>query len=247
MKLFDAHFHIIPPSYPLLENNNFLPEEFTIEDYHGQLEGIELIGGTVVSGSFQGYDTTYLTATLDQLNSNYYGVANIRPTITDPEIRELSKAGVVGVRFNLKRSGSEVINHMPYLSQKLFKEYGWHTELYLDSNDMKELSSTLTQLPKFSVDHLGLSESGLNELYKWVEKGSRVKASGFGRLDFDPLPVMQKIYAINPKALLFGTDLPSTRAPRPFEVEDIQLIAKNFSAEAQERIFHKNAKSWYGK
>ncbi len=33
MKIFDSHFHIINPDYPLIENNGFLPHKFTIEDY----------------------------------------------------------------------------------------------------------------------------------------------------------------------------------------------------------------------
>jgi len=65
----------------------------------------------------------------------------------------------------------------------------------MDSKDIKELSSTLYKLPMFSVDHLGLSKAGLNDLYKLVEMGTGVKATGFGRIDFDPLPVMKREYA----------------------------------------------------
>ena len=75
-----------------------------------------------------------------------------------------------------------------------------------------------------SVDHLGLSKEGLPNLLELVENGVRVKATGFGRIDFDPIYAMKEIYAINPDALMFGTDLPSTRAKRPFEFSDIDLI-----------------------
>ncbi len=33
MKIFDSHFHIIDPKYPLFENNGYLPPKFTIENY----------------------------------------------------------------------------------------------------------------------------------------------------------------------------------------------------------------------
>ncbi len=94
---------------------------------------------------------------------------------------------------------------------------------------------------------MGLSADGLEDLYYWVEKGVKIKATGFGRVDFNPLPVMKKIYEINPDALMFGTDLPSTRAKIPFNQAHVQLIEDNFSADAQEKIFFKNAHQWYHK
>ena len=38
---------------------------------------------------------------------------------------------------------------------------------------------------------------------------------------------------------MFGTDLPSTRAKRPFSEQDIELIQKHFDEETQEKIFIK--------
>ena len=247
MKIFDAHFHIINPDFPLVKNNGFMPPKFTIEDYNGRLKKVEVVGGTVVSGSFQAFDQEYLIDALDELGDDFYGVANIPYDMPDFELMRLNDAGIRAVRFNLKRGGSEKAEHLEYLSNKLCKEFGWHTELYMDSNDIKYLYSTLGKLPRFSIDHLGLSNSGLDDLYKLVEKGVRIKATGFGRLDFDPIPAMKKIYHINPEALMFGTDLPSTRARIPFSDNDFELIINNFTAIEQQNIFHHNAMKWYKK
>ncbi|WP_206367791.1 amidohydrolase family protein [Sphingobacterium chungjuense] len=149
------------------------------------------------------------------------------------------------MRFNVKRGGSEKIEHIEQLSNKLYEEYGWHTELYIDSKDLKELKPVLQSIPKFSIDHLGLSKEGLDDLYYWVDKGAKIKATGFGRINFDPIPTMKKIHQINPHALLFGTDLPSTRASVPFSEKDAQLVAENFSADDLELIMFKNAQAWY--
>ncbi len=247
MKIFDAHFHIINPEYPLVENNGYLPPEFTIEDYNNRLNTIEIIGGAIVSGSFQAFDQYYLLDALNKLEGNFYGVANIPFDMSDLALSRLDQAGIRAVRFNLKRGGSEKVEHLERLSNKLYNEYGWHTELYMDSKNIKELSSTLNRLPLFSIDHLGLSSSGLDDLYTLVEKGAKVKATGFGRIDFDPIPVMKKMYSINPEALMFGTDLPSTRAKIPFSEKDIDLITQNFSESEQEHLFYKNAVKWYRK
>lgn len=245
MKIFDAHFHIINPDYPLVANHGYLPPKFTIEDYGECTQSIKLLGGAVVSGSFQAFDQEYLIDVLNKLGDKYYGVANIPFDMAVAELERLDMAGVKAVRFNLKRGGPEQLGHLEYLSQKLHREFGWHTELYVDSQDIQELFPTLRKLPAFSIDHLGLNKAGMEELYKCVELGARVKATGFGRLDFDPVPVMKKIIEINPEALLFGTDLPSTRARVPFSRKDIDLIVENFSEADQKQIFYKNAQNWY--
>jgi predicted TIM-barrel fold metal-dependent hydrolase len=34
-RLFDAHFHIIDPRFPLIANRGYLPAAFTVADYVG--------------------------------------------------------------------------------------------------------------------------------------------------------------------------------------------------------------------
>lgn len=46
---------------------------------------------------------------------------------------------------------------------------------------------------------------------------------------------------------MFGTDLPSTRAPKRFTSEDIQLVQDTFDEAATNKIFYQNAKEWYRK
>lgn len=246
MKIFDSHFHIINPDFPLVENNGYLPPAFKVEDYQAFIKEHQVVGGAVVSGSFQAFDQHYLMDALKRLGGNFFGVANIPVNISDEEVEMLDKAGVVAVRFNIKRGGSEKPEHIEKLSNYLYEKLNWHTELYVDSKDLKDLKTVLANIPKFSIDHLGLSNEGLDDLYYWVEKGVKIKATGFGRIDFDPVPVMKQIYSINPDALMFGTDLPSTRAKVPFTEKDIQLIRDHFSGEEQKKIFFTNAAEWYG-
>ncbi|CAL2092879.1 amidohydrolase family protein [Tenacibaculum sp. 190524A02b] len=247
MKIFDSHFHIIDPKYPLFENNGFLPESFTIQDYQDRVNKINIVGGAIVSGSFQKFDQEYLVNSLKLLGNNFYGVANIPIDISSKEIKRLNSSNIVAIRINLKRGDSTRLKELIKLSNSLLDKYNWHTELYVDSKNLKQLNSTLKNIHKFSIDHLGLSKEGLSSLYFWVEKGVKVKATGFGRLNFNPLPVLSKIYNINPKALMFGTDLPSTRAKYPFSFKDIKIIRDNFTVSEQENIFYKNSIEWYNK
>jgi len=247
LKIFDSHFHIINPQFPLVENNGYLPPEFTVESYRTKVKDYEIVGGAIVSGSFQKFDQEYLLDSLKTFGKNYFGVANIPIGMRNSELEKLNGSNIRAVRFNLKRGGSERLQNMVELSNKLYDSYGWHTELYVDSKDLKELKTILEKIPKFSIDHLGLSQMGLKDLYYWAEKGVKIKATGFGRVDFNPITVMKKIYSINPDALMFGTDLPSTRAKQPFTDEHLIRIKENFSADQQKKILFQNAKDWYEK
>ena len=64
----------------------------------------------------------------------------------------------------------------------------------------------------------------------------RVKATGFGRVDFDVRSALTDLYAANPRSLMFGTDLPSTRAPRPYLDDDYTLVLETLGEERR-RMF----------
>ena len=243
--LFDSHFHIIDKRFPLIPNNGYLPDEFTCDDYLTRISDYDLCGGAIVSGSFQAFDQTYLIAALKNLGPKFVGVTQLPATTTDNEIIELNKVGVRALRFNLKRGGSENVAHIATMAHRIYDIVKWHIELYVDSAELPELYDTLIQLPSVSIDHLGLNKSGLPLLAKLVEKNIRVKATGFGRVDFDINKTLKDLYSINPHALLFGTDLPSTRAPTPYQDDDFLRVIDALGTTAATNIFSQNAIQFY--
>jgi len=244
-KYFDCHFHIIDKNFPVVPNQGFMPDAFTSEDYLERVKDIDLCGGAVVSGSFQELDQTYLFHALKVLGSTFVGVTQVPQTISDRELQELNDAGVRAVRFNVKRGGSEDIRHLENFARRVHKLVGWHTELYIDSTDAADLFDILVSLPAVSIDHIGLSKAGFPTLLKLAEKGVRVKATGFGRVDFDVGPALKDLYAANPKALMFGTDLPSTRAPRPYLDSDYTLVLESLGEDNAANVFYNNAIEFY--
>ena len=73
----------------------------------------------------------------------------------------------------------------------------------------------------------------------------RVKATGFGRVDFDVPTALRELYAANPACLMFGSDLPSTRAPRPYADKDFLLVVETLGDEAARAVFYDNAAKFY--
>lgn len=247
MKIFDAHFHIIDFDFPILENQGYTPPSYLVSDYKKKTNDLNIVGGAIVSGSFQGFDQDYLLKALKQMGSAFCGVTQLPFTVSDDEILRLHSNGVKSLRFNIKRGGSEDLSKLDYFARRVYDLVGWHSELYIDAKDLPEIASTIEQLPAISIDHLGLSEEGLPHLLRLVDKGIRVKATGFGRVELDVENALKSIYEVNPDALMFGTDLPSTRAKRPFEYADIELIQGLFDKQAAEKILYANAHQWYFK
>lgn len=245
LSLFDSHLHIIDPRFPLRENRGYIPEPFTVEDYQRATAGLNITGGAVVSGSFQGFDQDYLTRALAQLGPDFVGVTQLPADTPDETILRLHAAGVRAVRFNLHRGGSEKLSRLADFGARLHEVAGWHVELYADAATLPPIRRTLLALPAVSIDHLGLSREGHEELLLLAEHGVRIKATGFGRLDFDIGALLEDIHRANPEALMFGTDLPGTRAPRAFRATDVDMVLETLGEEAGKRVLCDNARRFY--
>ena len=243
--VFDSHFHVVDPRFPLIPNDGYLPDAFGVQAYLHATTELEVTGGAVVSGSFQGFDQSYLLAALDELGPGFVGVTQVPPDVGDDELRRLADHRVRAVRFNLYRGGSASRDDLLMLGRRAWDVAGLHVELYVDTADLPDLETTIAQLPMVSIDHLGMSATAWDTLLRMVETGVRVKATGFGRINHDAASALRDIFDVDPGALMFGTDLPGTRAPRPFTPDDITLIETTLGVDALPRVLHENAMEFY--
>src|SRR5215210_2231310 len=85
-RVFDAHFHIIDPRFPLVPSQGYLPEPFIVEDYLERTSALDLAGGAVVSGSFQGFAQSYLLDVLERFGPSFVGVTQLPADVTDEEV-----------------------------------------------------------------------------------------------------------------------------------------------------------------
>jgi predicted TIM-barrel fold metal-dependent hydrolase len=243
--LFDAHLHVVDPAFPLVPNQGYLPPAFTVADYRAAVADLHVVGGAVVSGSFQAFDQSYLVRALELLGPSFVGVTQLPASVADEELLRLDAAGVRAVRFNLARGGSAPVAELDRLARRVHEVVGWHAELYVDARELPGLAGVLRALPAVVVDHLGLHADGTPALLDLVAAGVKVKATGFGRVDLDPAAVAAAVVAVDPGALLAGTDLPSTRARRPFEPADLRLLADAVPAEHHDAVLRGNAAALY--
>ena len=253
MKVFDAHFHIIDYKYLIQENNGFKPDEFTYSDYDEKTRkmGLDIEGGAIISGSFQGLDTKYLDVIKkikeQDGKSDFVGVINLPPDINYKQVLTLNELGVTGARFNIFRGNATSVDQLVDIANRLYELVGWHVEIQINPDELELIKPQLLSIPRLSIDHVGLRKSALKHLYELAEAGVKIKALGFGRLDFDPIEPLKKIHQINENCLMFGTDLPSTRVDpdKVFSEKDIQKMANAFTEHELKRILYENAYDWY--
>jgi predicted TIM-barrel fold metal-dependent hydrolase len=246
--VFDAHFHIIDRRFPLVPNQGYVPDPFPLDSYLERMRRYNLIGGAVVSGSFQAFDQGHLLSSLRKLGPRFVGVTQVPPSITDEAIARLDAAGVRAIRFNLHRGSAATLPEIDALARHVFAVAKWHSEFYVEARHLPALLPTLRKLPAVCIDHLGVTMEGLDSLVELVDGGAYVKASGFGRMTTPPWSVprvLSRLHAANPAALVFGTDLPSPRAPRPFQDGDSLLLWEILHEEGARRVLGTNALALY--
>lgn len=253
IRCFDSHFHVINDKFPLFMNQGYMPPIFKAQDYLQKVQGeskLEVIGGAIVSGSFQMYDQGYLLDALAALNNTksdmppvatYAGVVQLEQ-IDDKHCRELDAAGVRAVRFNITRGVSADTETIQYFAQHLYAKLGWHAEFYIDPkllHDERKYMDLLISLPVISVDHCGLTARGqealLELMFRRRQAGKKtfIKLTGFGRYQGTPeelRSILSQLLRDHPAELMFATDLPGTRAPRPFQAVDVNFLLELISA-----------------
>jgi predicted TIM-barrel fold metal-dependent hydrolase len=92
---------------------------------------------------------------------------------------------------------------------------------------------------------LGMTKAGLPVALDLVSSGAKVKATGFGRVSLDVPRALERIAERSASALMFGTDLPSTRAARPFQASDITLLRDVLGQDLANAALHGNAAAYY--
>jgi predicted TIM-barrel fold metal-dependent hydrolase len=244
-RLFDSHCHIIDHRFPIVANRGYTPPHFPLEDYLAQAKPLGVVAGAVVSGSFQAEDQTYLMDILPKLGPAWVGVTQIPNDYPDAEIVKLGKLGVRAVRFNVFRGRIDSVDDIVALATRAHSIVGWHSEIYADAAALAPHVDKLSKLPQLCVDHLGMTEAGVPVLLDLVAAGCRVKATGFGRAKLDVPKTLEAIAKKDSNALVFGTDIPSTRAARPFEAADIDLVERVLGRELAQKAFWDNPLALY--
>ena len=155
----DAHCHVFGPGneFPYAPERKYTPcdaskvQLFALRDFLGFDRNV------IVQATCHGSDNRALVDALRAANGKAMGVATVKRSITDLDLKDLHAAGVRGVRFNFvkrlvdftpKDELLEIANRIAPL--------GWHVVIYFEAVDLPELWDFFTALPTtVVVDHMG--------------------------------------------------------------------------------------------
>lgn len=172
-QIFEAHCHIIDRRFPIVPNQGYTPPNFTLDDYLAQVRPLGVSAGAIVSGSFHGFDQSYLRATLPRLGPRWVGVTQVPPDVPDAEIASLKAIGVHALRFNIFRGRIDTVDDIVALATRAHAVGGWHAEIYADAASLRPHVAKLSKLPQIVIDHLGMTAAGLPVVLDLVDAGRR--------------------------------------------------------------------------
>jgi 2-pyrone-4,6-dicarboxylate lactonase len=218
----DAHCHVFGPAarFPFAPERKYTPYDAPKEKLFALRDFLGFQRNVIVQASCHGTDNT---ATIDaMLNSKGMarGVAVVKPTISESELKDMDKAGMRGVPRLVDAPPQDV-----YLSvAKKIAPLGWHTVVYFESPSLATVTPFLKALPTTIVlDHMsipdvkkGVDHPDFQAYLRLLDENKNiyVKVTGPERISAkgppydDVVPFARAIVERFTDRVLWGTDWP---------------------------------------
>lgn len=143
------NFHLLQRKYTPCDASKH--QLYALRDHLGFSRNV------VVQATCHGADNRAMVDALVNSNGKARGIATIKRSISDQELKDLHASGVRGVRFNFVK---RLVDFTP--KEELMEiasriaPLGWHIVIYFEAVDLPELWDFFTALPTtVVVDHMG--------------------------------------------------------------------------------------------
>jgi 2-pyrone-4,6-dicarboxylate lactonase len=219
--------------FPYAPERKYTPCDASCDQLFALRDRLGFSRNVIVQATCHGADNRALVDALRRSDGRARGVATVKRTVTDSELREMHDAGVRGTRFNFVR---RLVDFTPKeelleIAQRI-APLGWHVVVYFEAVDLPELWDFFTALPTtVVVDHMGrpdvtqpvdgpqfaLFVKLLREhpnIWSKVSCPERLSVAGPPALDGethayrDVVPFARRIVETFPDRVLWGTDWP---------------------------------------
>jgi 2-pyrone-4,6-dicarboxylate lactonase len=155
----DAHCHVFGPAgvFPYAPERKYTPCDAPKEKLFALRDFLGFSRNVIVQATCHGADNRALVDALKAANGLARGIATVRATVSDAELKALDEAGVRGVRFNFVKRLVDATPRETYVSiAERIAKLGWHIVVYFEAHELADLIPFLNSLPtKIVVDHMG--------------------------------------------------------------------------------------------
>ena len=231
----DAHCHVFGPGalFPYAPERKYTPCDASREQLFALRDRLGFARNVIVQATCHGTDNRAMVDACLASGGRARGVATVRRTIADDELKALHVAGVRGVRFNFVRRLVDFTpkDELMEIASRI-APLGWHVVIYFEAQDLPELWDFFTALPTtVVVDHMGRPDVSkpvdgpefelfvrfMREhpnVWSKVSCPERLSVSGPKALDGernayrDVVPFAKRIVEAFPDRVLWGTDWP---------------------------------------
>ena len=256
----DCHHHVYDPRWVVDPRATLRPSGGSIAEYRLLQRRLGLQRHVIVQPSTYGTDNTGLIEALAEFGSESRGIAVVDASVPDEELLQLDRAGVRGLRVNLRLPAGAGLGALTALAPRV-AELGWHVQLNVSGDRLGELRPLLEGLAvPIVLDHLGHLPSPhhpgfavLAELIAsgrtWVKLIGPYIGSAVGAPTYaDRGAVAHALIALAPERLVWGTDWPHpSEREKPDEAGLLDLLAAWAPDESvRRRILVDNPEALYG-
>ena len=224
----DAHCHVFGPAgvFPYAPERKYTPCDAPKEKLFALSDFLGFSRNVIVQATCHGADNRALVDALKAANGLARGIATVRATVSDAELKALDEAGVRGVRFNFVKRLVDATPRETYVSiAERIAKLGWHIVVYFEAHELADLIPFLNSLPtKIVVDHMGRPDfaKGVDHpdfrrfvdlmaanprIWSKVTCPERLSISGPPAYD-DFVPFARALVESFPDRVLWGTDWP---------------------------------------
>jgi len=224
----DAHCHVFGPGdeFPYAPERKYTPVDAGKDELWRLRDFLGFDRSVVVQATCHGADNSAMVDALRHSDGRARGVATIRPSVTEGELRDMHEAGVRGVRFNFVK---RLVDPKPDAYYRALVEriapLGWHVVVYFEAPDLAERWNLFTSLGvPVVVDHMGRPDvtkpvdgEEFGQFLRFMDTSSDIwsKVSCPDRLSVegppaysDVRPFASTVVERYPDRVLWGTDWP---------------------------------------
>lgn len=250
---WDTHAHVIggPPNAPFVDDRSYTPDPASADDYVAMLDTVGITYGVVIQISVHGTDNRLIAAALRRYPHRLKGVISIDGSESEADLIALRDLGVCGIRVNEHFGGGVGADRLELLADRCGR-LGWHVDLGLGGERIRELMPTLRRLRvPLVVDHMGVCppSAGLDgpgfaavlELAAldttWVKLSGAYRVSDTHLPYDDVTPFVRALCAAAPERTIWASDWPNVAifdaARMPETGEQLDALARQIADPCQ--------------